>query len=233
MVDSIKGCAVRTVTVFHCSAHHSKNFPWTAWIAVLSHHRWNLKISTINFEVQYWGALVGVDCIEGRAVQMETVLRCTAHPVSASLLDLVRSSPSASEPTKWLDRVSVGQKNPRWELIVWLFPASLAHASAELRTPQISFERCEQRERVKSPCSWSWTSQVSAKLWLIASFSLYSMRCGQHSLLRIGASRCLDAVSLEVGGFILDSVVVPISVQVRVRSCGYAFRGEVWYAFLA
>ena len=72
---------------------------------------------------------------------------------------------------------------------------------------------------------------VISSVW-IASFSLYSMRCGQHALLRIGAARFLDAFSLGAGGFNLDSVVVLGSTQVQVRSHGCAFRGVVWYAFL-
>ena len=54
------------------------------------------------------------------------------------------------------------------------------------------------------------------------------MRCGQHSLWRIGAARCLDAVSLRVVGFILDSVIVPSSLQVRVRSYGCASSSSSW-----
>ena len=41
------------------------------------------------------GALVDVDCNEGRAVQMETVPRCTAHPFLLLFSNLVRSSPGA------------------------------------------------------------------------------------------------------------------------------------------
>ena len=41
-----------------------------------------------------------------------------------------------------------------------------------------------------------------------------------------------DAVSLRHGGFILDSVVVPSSMRVRVRSYGYVPRGVVLCALL-
>ena len=37
-VDSIKGCAVQSETVFHCSARHSNKFSWTEWIAVITLH---------------------------------------------------------------------------------------------------------------------------------------------------------------------------------------------------
>ena len=37
-VDSIKGCAVQSETVFHYSARHSNKFSWAEWIAALTLH---------------------------------------------------------------------------------------------------------------------------------------------------------------------------------------------------
>ena len=60
MLESMKGCAVLTNTVFHC---RSKKFFMIGVIMVLSHRRWSLKIPTVNFEVHTGDALVDVGCV--------------------------------------------------------------------------------------------------------------------------------------------------------------------------
>ena len=68
---------------------------------------------------------------------------------------------------------------------------------------------------------------------LVGSFILMAFDAMRAAFtLAYQGARCLDAVSLRVGGFILGSVVVPSSMQVRARSYGYAFRGVVWYDLL-
>ena len=59
---------------------------------------------------------------------------------------------------------------------------------------------------------------------LVESFVLMIFDAMRAALWRIGAARCHGAVSLGVGGFILE----PSSLQVRARSYGYPFSSSSW-----